>query len=90
MRGTQHHTKDTMIQLTQLRSSNLRAAGHEPATNLLAVHFTNGSVFHYKDVPSDVASKLLQADSPGKYFAAEIRGKYPAEKVVAEEQTAQA
>lgn len=79
-----------MIKLTQLRSSNLRAAGHEPTTNLLAVHFTNGSVYHYKDVPPDVASKFLQADSPGKYFAAEIRGKYAGERVVDEEQPAQA
>lgn len=79
-----------MIKLVQLKSSNIRAAGHDPAANLLAVHFANQSVYHYKDVPADVAGKLLQADSPGKYFAAEIRGKYHGERVVDEEQPAQA
>lgn len=78
-----------MIQLTQLKSTNLRAAGHDPTSNLLAVHFQNGTVWHYKDVPPKIAGGLLEASSPGKFFAENIRGQYPAEKVV-DEETAQA
>lgn len=80
-----------MIKLTQLKSTNLRAAGHDPATNLLAVHFLNGSVFHYKDVPATIAGGLLEANSPGKFFAENIRGQYAAEQVVVDDkQPAQA
>lgn len=73
-----------MIQLIQLKSSNLAAAGHDAATNTLAVHFTNGSVYHYKDVPADVANGLMENVSPGRYFAANIRGAFDGERVVDE------
>lgn len=73
-----------MIQLIQLKSSNLKAAGHDPSSNTLAVQFTSGTVYHYKDVPADVASKLMQAESAGSFFAKNIRGQYPHEAVVDE------
>lgn len=71
-----------MIKLTQLKSTNIRAAGQDPATNLLAVHFHSGAVWHYKDVPPKLAGQLLEASSPGKFFNENIVGQYPAEQVV--------
>lgn len=79
-----------MIKLAQLKSTNLCAAGHEPSTNLLAVHFHSGAVWHYKDVPAEVAGGLLESPSPGRYLHENIHGQFPAEMVVEPEQLVQA
>ena len=72
-----------MVKLTQFRSAGaLRAAGFDAGACLLSVHFCDGSVFHYKDVPPKLAGQLLEASSPGKFFNENIVGQYPAEQVV--------
>jgi hypothetical protein len=73
-----------VIQLIQLKSTNLAAAGHDPATSTLKVKFHNGAVWEYQDVPAKVAGGLLEASSPGKYLNEHVRGQYAAQAVVDE------
>jgi hypothetical protein len=73
-----------VIKLIELKSTNLKAAGHDPATGTLKVQFHNGAVWEYQGVPADVAGGLLEASSPGKYLYEHIRGQYPAQAVVEE------
>jgi hypothetical protein len=63
-----------------LDSSNIKSAGYDPATDTLEVEFANGSIYTYSDVSPAVYEAMIGAESPGKYFAANIRGKYPTEK----------
>lgn len=80
-----------MIPLTPIEgSSQIAAAGHDPATGTLAVRFHTGTVYQYQDVPAEVAEGLLSAQSKGRYFGAEIRGKFEYSKVVPEEGAADA
>lgn len=79
-----------MIALKPVQSSSLAAVGHDPATNTLAVRFTNGSVYHYADVPAAEAEALLASPSVGAYFAKKIRPAYRGTPIAAEDQPTEA
>jgi hypothetical protein len=51
-------------------------ATYDPETETLSVQFTSGRVYDYPDVPISIYNELLQADSPGRYFHANIQGVY--------------
>lgn len=64
-------------------SSNLDAAGYDPATHEMQVQFSNGTIYAYPDVPQDVFDKLVAEDqeSPGRYFASAIKANFAGSKV---------
>lgn len=62
-----------------VKSSNIRAVGYEAGT--LEIEFTNGSVHAYSGVPQEVYSAMVGAESVGKYFSANVRGKFESVKV---------
>lgn len=49
--------------------------------NNLFVHFNNGGVYQYKDIPEKVSIGLGEAESPGSFLHREIKGNYTYEKV---------
>ena len=64
-------------------SSQIKAYGYDPISKTLAIVFTRGSgaAYHYSDCPQEVADGLAKADSVGKYFGANIKGKFAFTKV---------
>lgn len=60
-----------MLRLLPVESSSIKAVGYAEGT--LYIQFTSGSVYCYKDVPADMFVKLINADSVGHFFAAEIK-----------------
>jgi hypothetical protein len=66
------------ITLKPVKSSQIAAIGHDPATNTLAIRFNGGQkLYHYEGVTPDDFSKFAAAPSMGKHFGANIRGKFP-------------
>lgn len=66
-------------------SSNIRAIGYDPNTQVLEVEFTNGSVYQYANVPNELHEALMSAGSHGSFFGTEIRrypNQYPFQRVV--------
>ena len=61
------------IPLEPVESSNL--AGYGWAAGTLAVQFKNGRVFEYTDCPLELALEFGAAESKGRFYAANIRGK---------------
>lgn len=57
-----------------VQSSNLRSVGYED--NVLEIEFLDGGVYQYFDVPESIYTGLIQAESAGKYFWANIRGAF--------------
>ena len=57
-----------------VESSNLKSVGYED--NVLEIEFLDGGVYQYFDVPAALYEGLIQADSAGKYFWANIRGAF--------------
>ena len=65
-------------------SSNIKAIGYDPSTQTLEVEFSNGGVYRYTDVPAQVHADLMAAESVGRYFAANVRNAFKAERVPVE------
>lgn len=68
------------IEMQPVTSSNIESVGYDAATQTLAVAFKHGGTYHYYEVPQDAVKSLLEAESIGKHFHAEIKGKFKAEK----------
>lgn len=64
---------------TPVDSSTIVCLAYEKP-NLL-VGFTSEASYLYKDVPLDVFEEFKKAESKGKYFAANIKGKYEFERL---------
>ena len=64
-----------------VESSNLASVGYDAKNQILEIEFNHGGVYQYFDVPQDVYDELMDADSHGKYFAANIRNDYEYSKI---------
>lgn len=67
-----------------VQSSNIAAVAYSNK-GTLGVRFISGKSHLYDGVPADVHKAMMAAPSIGKFFAAEIKGKYapPAEEAQA-------
>lgn len=62
-------------------SSNIRSVGYDPDAQILEIEFQDGAVYQYSGVPGAVHAGLVSAGSPGRYFHAHVKGRYPHRKV---------
>ena len=60
----------------RVTSSNLATVGYDEPSRTLEVEFHHGRVYRYFGVPPEEYRALMGAESHGKYFAANIRGRY--------------
>lgn len=67
------------MDFTEVKSSNIK--GVSRTGNDLLVKFNSGAIYEYKDVPEEVFDALLSAESVGKYFNKEIKGKFTFRKL---------
>lgn len=68
-----------MPEMTPVDSSNIAAIGW--ADNELYIEFNSGSTYVYADVPESTFERMMDADSQGKFFHANIRGQYDYDQV---------
>lgn len=70
------HTANS-IPLTQVKSSQLAAIGHDPATETLAIQFLQkgqpGNVYHYANFTAAEYSAFASAESAGSHFGKHIK-----------------
>lgn len=64
------------MERTSVSSRNISAIGYNPDTQILEIEFLNGSVYEYLSVPPSEYAGLINADSKGKYFNANIKEIY--------------
>lgn len=65
--------------MIELNSSMIKQASYDAMTGILTL-VMNGGTYRYLDVPQDIYDGLLTAESAGKYFAQNIKGKFSFEK----------
>lgn len=65
-----------MIQHDFPTSSHIARIHYNPDNARLKVEFRSGRDYEYEDVPYEIFNKFVAAESAGKYFNAEIKGKY--------------
>lgn len=64
-----------------VQSSNLQSYEYDPTTGRFSVQFQRGPDIHdYFDVPQSVVDGFISAESKGRYFSSEIRGRFRHEK----------
>ena len=68
-----------MIDMIPAESSNVVAIGY--GDNTLYVKYSSG-MYKYDNVPKEVAEKLLNADSKGRFMNDYIKGNYNCTKVI--------
>jgi hypothetical protein len=66
---------------TAVESSALQAAGYAEGQALLYLLFRSGEVYRYFDVPQWQYQEFLAADSKGRYFGRNIRGRFRYERM---------
>lgn len=59
-----------------VESSNLRSVGYDEFLLVLETEFNSGAVYRYYGVPAEVHDELINAESVGKYFNANVKSKY--------------
>lgn len=57
-------------------SSSIRTVAYDAKRHLLEIEFRRGAKYRYHEVPAPIFQALLQAESKGRYFAENIRGKF--------------
>ena len=62
-------------------SSNLCSVGYDPDSQTLEIEFNHGGVYQYANVPEGEYEGLLNSDSKGKYFHANIKNSYPFNRI---------
>lgn len=68
------------MKLSPLKSSNIEAAGYDPATRTLTVKFKNGGTYHYEGCTKDHYEGLCSAESAGGYLHKHIKSAYKHKK----------
>jgi len=69
------------ILLKKIISSNIDSIGYDNSMNILLVEFKTGVLYQYENISSELYESLLNAKSIGKFFASNIKGKYPYKEV---------
>ncbi len=62
-------------------SSSIRSLGYDPKKKILEIEFQSGEVYDYFEVPEEVHKEFIEADSRGRYFMSNIRGRYVSQKL---------
>ena len=62
-------------------SSNLTSIGYDAENEILEIEFKHGGIYQYDDVPESEYEALINADSHGKYFSANVRNNYEYHKI---------
>ncbi|HUI07428.1 MAG TPA: KTSC domain-containing protein [Verrucomicrobiae bacterium] len=62
-------------------SSNIVSVGYEPSSQTLEIEFGSGGVYQYYNVPESIYQELLGASSKGRFFASQIKDRFPYARV---------
>jgi hypothetical protein len=65
------------MNLTPIKSSAIKAHGHDPATGKMRVELHNGKVYEYDDVSLDKYAAFTGAASPGAFWNSKIKAGHP-------------
>ena len=65
------------MRLDPVESSMLAAVGYDASLQALVVLFNSGRAYHYKNVPVETYTSLMESQSKGRYMLDHIIDHYP-------------
>lgn len=81
MRGVRRRHHVTIRTLTS-DSSCIASVSYAPGTRTLDVHFKNGAVYRYFDVPPAIYDDMVAAPSKGRCFHRAVRGAFAYQRIM--------
>lgn len=69
---------------TKARSKVIETVFYNHTNGTLTVHFRGGPSYAYVHVPEEVYQSLMAAESMGRYYSNEIRGRFTSRRLRAE------
>jgi len=60
----------------KVNSSLIRSVGYEPSSQMLEIELSDGSVWQYSKVPSEVHRRLMAAPSMVSFYRDQIEEEY--------------
>jgi len=69
------------MQMHSVKSSQIKEIGHAPATEILAIRFNTGALYHYAGVSTKQFDEFKSAESIGSHFGKHIKGKYDYKRI---------
>jgi hypothetical protein len=67
--------------LFTFESTNIKGIDYRSDLKILIVYFVKGAVWEYSEVPPAVNQAFRDSSSPGKFYAAEFKGKYEGRRI---------
>jgi len=67
---------------TPVKSTVIASVGYDPDSNTMDVEFRTGRLYRYFLITPQVHTALMNAESIGRYFNAEIRDRFPCREIV--------
>lgn len=64
------------MEMKPVTSSQIKEVGYDPQTLTLGIRFNSGGLHHYAGVTPEKHAEFIGAESIGKHFGSQIRGKY--------------
>jgi hypothetical protein len=71
------------VRFVSVQSSNIEAVAYEHGTML--VRFAGGTVYRYRNVHATEHAALMGSSSKGAHLARHVKGKFPTDKLTAEQ-----
>lgn len=62
-------------------SSNIVSVGYDGPSETLEIEFVRGSVYQFYNVPQSIYDAFIAAPSAGKFFAYQIKDRFPYSRV---------
>lgn len=79
--GVRAEADESRTKRSPVESSTIASVGYLRSERVLEIEFRSGAVYRYSAVPKSVFDALISAHSKGRFFGAEIRGKYSFERL---------
>ena len=65
----------------RISASNIRSVGYDPASRVLEIEFTSGTILQFTGVSPEVHRQFMNAPSPGSFYQDKIDEHYPSKRV---------
>lgn len=62
--------------IQEFDSSNIAKAEYDPFMKVMTLHFRKGGIYEYIEVNRNVFDGLVEAESAGRYFHSNVKGKF--------------
>lgn len=70
-----------MIHRVKVTSSNIKEITYDTDDKSMIITFNNNIQYKYFNVENSIFEEFIDAESVGKYFITEIKGKYESQKI---------